>query len=217
MLDWHDIDTVLLDMDGTLLDLHYDNHFWLTHLPRRYAEIRGIPLARAETELSAQIDARRGTLEWYCLNFWSRELELDVAALYRETADRIALRPQTEAFLGGLRDLNKKAMLVTNAHPDGLGHKLEITGIDRWLDGIVTSHELNHAKESAHFWPALRAHTDFDPERTLFVDDNESVLAAARDYGIAHLLCIRQPDSRGPMREITDFPAIHRFDEIMAI
>ncbi|MEC7663678.1 MAG: haloacid dehalogenase, partial [Pseudomonadota bacterium] len=24
-LDWQNIDTVLLDVDGTLLDLHYDN------------------------------------------------------------------------------------------------------------------------------------------------------------------------------------------------
>ena len=27
MIDWTSIDTVLLDMDGTLLDLHYDNAF----------------------------------------------------------------------------------------------------------------------------------------------------------------------------------------------
>ena len=39
MLDWQDIHTVLLDMDGTLLDLHFDNHFWLEHLPKRYAAI----------------------------------------------------------------------------------------------------------------------------------------------------------------------------------
>lgn len=217
MLDWQDVDTVLLDMDGTLLDLHYDNHFWLTHLPRRYAEIHDIPLAQAEEQLGAQIDARRGTLEWYCLNFWSRELKLDIVTILREIEDRIALRPQTESFLEGLRQLNKRVFLVTNAHPEGLAHKLEITGIDRWLDGIVSSHDLGHAKESGHFWAALRQQIDFDPLRTLFVDDNESVLAAARDYGIAQLLCIRQPDSHGPLREIADFPAIHQFDEIMAI
>ncbi|MEC8348362.1 MAG: haloacid dehalogenase, partial [Pseudomonadota bacterium] len=27
-LDWQNIDTVLLDVDGTLLDLHYDNFVW---------------------------------------------------------------------------------------------------------------------------------------------------------------------------------------------
>ena len=33
MLNWSKIDTVLLDMDGTLLDLHYDSHFWLNVIP----------------------------------------------------------------------------------------------------------------------------------------------------------------------------------------
>ena len=37
MIDWSCIDTVLLDMDGTLLDLHFDNFFWSEHLPRTYA------------------------------------------------------------------------------------------------------------------------------------------------------------------------------------
>jgi len=217
MLDWQNVDTVLLDMDGTLLDLHYDNHFWLSHLPRRYAEVHGLPLERAQQQLGAEIESRRGTLEWYCLDFWTRELKLDIAAILREIEDRIALRPQTESFLEGLRKLDKRAYLVTNAHRRGLERKLEITGIDRWLDGIVSSHDFGHAKESGHFWHALRKQIDFDPARTLFVDDNEAVLAAARDYGIARLLCIRQPDSRGPLREIADFPAIHQFDEIMAI
>ena len=27
------VDLVLLDMDGTLLDLHYDSHFWLDYVP----------------------------------------------------------------------------------------------------------------------------------------------------------------------------------------
>lgn len=217
MLDWQDVDTVLLDMDGTLLDLHYDNHFWLSHLPRRYAEIRGIPLQRAQSQLLEQIDAHRGTLTWYCLDFWTRELDLDITALLREIEDRIALRPHTESFLEGLRAMGKRIYLATNAHRSGLQHKLEITGIDRWFDGLVSSHDYGHAKESQHFWRALQAEIDFDSARTLFVDDNQSVLAAAQEYGIRHLLCIRQPDSRGPLREITDFPAISHFDEIIGV
>lgn len=217
MLDWQDVDTVLLDMDGTLLDLHYDNHFWLSHLPRRYAEIRGIPLQRAQSQLLEQIDAHRGTLTWYCLDFWTRELDLDITALLREIEDRIALRPHTESFLEGLRAMGKRIYLATNAHRSGLQHKLEITGIDRWFDGLVSSHDYGHAKESQHFWRALQAEIDFDTTRTLFVDDNQSVLAAAQEYGIRHLLCIRQPDSRGPLREITDFPAISHFDEIIGV
>ncbi|MEW5249158.1 GMP/IMP nucleotidase [Microbulbifer discodermiae] len=217
MLDWQQIDTVLLDMDGTLLDLHYDNHFWLTHLPRRYAETHGVSLAQAQVQLLDEIEARRGTLEWYCLSFWSRRLKLDIVGILREIEDRIALRPQARPFLQRLNALDKRLMLVTNAHRDGLEQKLEITGIHRWMHDIISSHDLGHAKESLEFWNALRERIHFDPDRTLFVDDNQEVLAAARAYGIAHLLCIRQPDSRGPLRDITEFPAIHHFDEILAL
>ncbi|WP_444889133.1 GMP/IMP nucleotidase [Microbulbifer sp. DLAB2-AA] len=217
MLDWRSIDTVLLDMDGTLLDLHYDNHFWLDHLPKRYAEVHGLDPERAQIELQREIDARRGTLEWYCLDFWAETLKLDILAILREIEERIALRPHTEAFLQGLRQLRKPTYLVTNAHRHGLDHKLQITGLEPWFDDIISSHDYGHAKESGNFWHALREEVAFDPERTLFVDDNQSVLAAAQDYGIAHLLCIRQPDSRGPKRQISDFPAIHHFDEIMSL
>ena len=31
--DWSRIDHVLLDLDGTLLDLDFDNHFWQTLVP----------------------------------------------------------------------------------------------------------------------------------------------------------------------------------------
>ncbi|WP_160152062.1 GMP/IMP nucleotidase [Microbulbifer sp. ALW1] len=215
MLDWSRIDTVLLDMDGTLLDLHYDNHFWMEHLPLRYAEANGISVPEAQALVIRMTDELRGTLDWYCLHYWSDALKLDVPAIYREIEDRIALRPHTDNFLRSLRTMQKRALLVTNAHPDGLNHKLEITGIDQWLDEIVSSHDLGHAKESSLFWHSLQERQPFDPERTLFVDDNLHVLGAARDYGIANLLCIRQPDSKNPAREITEFPAIHDFDEIL--
>ena len=58
-LPWSDIDTVLLDMDGTLLDLHFDNHFWLEHLPQRYAELHGVSRAMAEWSCSHCLSACR--------------------------------------------------------------------------------------------------------------------------------------------------------------
>ena len=47
------------------------------------------------------------------------------------------------------------------------------------------------------------------------IDDTESVLQAASDYGIAHLLTLLQPDSQQQKRIDTRFPGIHHFDEIM--
>ena len=46
-LDWLHIDSVFLDMDGTLLDLHFDNHFWLEYVPACYANRHRMALEQA--------------------------------------------------------------------------------------------------------------------------------------------------------------------------
>lgn len=214
MINWNAIDTVLLDMDGTLLDLHFDNYFWLTHLPQRYAEIHQMDLETATANLYRHIRAHEGTLQWYCLDFWSDTLELDIRSLKAEIQHKIQVRPHVETFLERLRAHNKKLLLVTNAHPKSLSLKIEVTAIDRWLDIIISSHEFQQPKEAQAFWRELQAREQFNPERTLFVDDTVRVLDSAKQFGIQHLLCIHQPDSQQP-RLINDYPAIHHFDEIM--
>lgn len=213
MINWQEIDTVLLDMDGTLLDLHFDNYFWLKHLPQRYAEIHNVDQETARAQLMAQIEARQGTLQWYCLEHWSRSLCVDIRGLKQEIQHKIQIRPHVETFLTRLAEHGKRRLLITNAHPQSLSLKLERTAIDRWLDGIISSHELNEPKEAQAFWHNLQARESFDPDRTLFIDDTPRVLQSAKDYGIRHLLCIHQPDSQVE-RSIEDYPSIHHFDEI---
>jgi HAD superfamily hydrolase (TIGR01509 family) len=214
MIDWNSIDTVLLDMDGTLLDLHFDNYFWLKHLPQRYAEIHMMDLESATTNLHQRIRAHEGTLQWYCLDFWSDTLRVDIRSLKEEIKHKIQVRPHVNVFLQRIRAHNKKVVLVTNAHPLSLSLKMEITAIDRLLDVVISSHELNHPKEAQAFWHELRLREHFDPERTLFIDDTVRILDSAQTFGIRHLLCVHQPDSQQP-RMITDYPAIHHFDEIL--
>ena len=214
MINWHDIDTVLLDMDGTLLDLHFDNYFWLDYLPQRYAEIRQLDLRVAREHLEDHIRRHEGTLKWYCLEFWSDALQVDIRSLKAEIKHKIRMRPHVEEFLTRLRQHSKKLLLVTNAHPQSLSLKLEVTAIDRWLDIIISSHEFQHPKENQEFWQRLQAREQFDPARTLFVDDTVRILDSAKQFGIGHLLCIHQPDSQTE-RRIEGYPAIHHFDEIM--
>ncbi len=214
MIDWRAIDTVLLDMDGTLLDLHFDNYFWLTHLPRRYAEHHGLHPDEASRTLNTIFTEKHGTLDWYCLDFWSRSLALDVQALKQEVRHLIAERPHALRFLRLLKAAGKRRVLITNAHPGSLDLKLSLTGIGGELDEIITSHQFRAAKESRHFWEQLREATDFDPERALFIDDSLRVLAAAEDYGVAHLCAIRQPDSRAEPLDTGHYPTIEHFDEI---
>jgi len=211
---WSEIDTVLLDMDGTLLDLHFDTYFWLEHLPLRYAQIHQLEPGEARRWLHERIIAERGTLNWYCLDYWSRELNVDIVALKREIADRIAFRPHVKDFLAALKHQGIRTVIVTNAHRGSLNLKIEQTAIDDYVDHVISSHDYQLPKEEQGFWQRLQQEEPFDPARTLLVDDSLPVLEAAREYGISHLLCIVQPDSQQPPREIEHFDSIDHFNEL---
>lgn len=213
-LDWQTIDTVLLDMDGTLLDLHFDNLFWLDHLPRRYAEHHGICPDLATQQLHSQFREKQGTLDWYCIEYWTNTLQIDIRQLKEELRHLICERPFVQEFLRRLKLCDKQRILITNAHPLSLELKLEVTGIGPHLDRIISSHHYGEPKESQRFWAKLREQIDFAPARTLFIDDSEPVLRAASDFGIRHLLTISQPDSQQAARALGAFPAIAHFDEI---
>jgi putative hydrolase of the HAD superfamily len=215
VIDWNGIETVLLDMDGTLLDLHFDNYFWLEHLPRRYAEIHDRAQDEARATLVERFRKEQGSLNWYCVDYWSRELGLDVRALKEEMRHLIAVRPYVEEFLARLHRSQHRVLLVTNAHHKSLHLKLEQTGLERWFDGIICAHDFSLAKEHPGFWAALAAVEPFRREHTLLIDDNAAVLASAREYGIRWLLTLLQPDSQRAPRDQADYPAILHFDEIM--
>jgi putative hydrolase of the HAD superfamily len=214
-LDWRSIDTVLLDMDGTLLDLHFDNHFWQAHMPRRYAETRGLSLEAAREDLLSRYHARAGTLDWYSIDYWATELEIDVMRLKEEVAHLIAVHPSVTDFLAAARAAGKRIVLVTNAHHKSVTLKMARTGLRPHFDGIVTSHELGLPKEDAGFWERLRRAEPFDPRRSLLVDDTLPVLDAARAFGIRDLIAVRRPDTRQPAKDPGDYPAIGSFAEIM--
>jgi GMP/IMP 5'-nucleotidase len=215
MVDWDNIDTVFLDMDGTLLDLHFDNYFWTEHLPRVYAEKHQITEAESQDRLHGTLSAEQGTLQWYCLDHWSQRLDMDIPALKQELQHMIRMRPFVAEFLSQLHHSHRDVLLVTNAHRKTLELKMENVDIIHWFDRVVISHDLHAPKEDQNFWLRLQDMHPFDPQRTLLIDDTEQVLASAQDYGIAHLLTLLQPDSQRDKRIGTRFPGIHHFDEIL--
>ncbi len=213
---WNELDTVLLDMDGTLLDLRFDNYFWLEVLPERYARHHQLSLAAARATLAPRFIAKQGTLDWYCIDFWSRELSLDVAELKREVREHVRFLPGAERFLQALHTRGLDPVLVTNAHRGALEIKAEQTGLARYFRRIVSSHDLGVPKEHPQFWSQLQALLGFDPQRCLFVDDSIAVLNAARAHGIGHIFAITRPDSTQHAREIEGFPAVERVEELLA-
>ena len=215
MVDWEHIDDCFLDMDGTLLDLHFDNYFWLEHVPRRYAEAQGLSVEGAKEHLRARYRSLEGTLEWYCVDHWSRELGLDIRLLKEEVDHLIAVHPHVVDFLEALAMRGKRRVLVTNAHQKTLALKMERTRLAGNFEHIISSHEMGLPKENPAFWAHLHAILPFDPIRTLFVDDNLNVLRAARAFGMGALLAVLQPDSRAPRQAPAEFPAIVDFADLL--
>ena len=206
--DWTAIDTVLLDMDGTLLDLAYDLRFWEQHLPRRVAESRGIAVEEAHGLMRPIFESTAGTLDWYCIKYWSQALALDIVALKRSTRHEIDWLPDARVFLDRIRGSGRRLVLVTNAHPETLAIKDAHLGIRRHFDAVHSSHDFGVPKENAEFWGRLAAREPFDPRRTVFVDDNSSVLGAARDHGIRWVYEVRRPVHRAPTRAANGFAGV---------
>lgn len=214
-LPWNAIDTVLLDMDGTLLDLHFDNHFWLQHLPQRYAEHHGVSRALAEAELLPLFREHAGTLNWYCTDFWSRELNLSIRDLKREVAHLIALRPDADTFIQALRQAGKQVVMITNAHRDSLSLKLERIELAPYFDRLISSHDYGFPKEDQQFWHALQQDISFEPARSLFIDDSLPILRSAGRFGVSHLLAVRQPDSQAGPKDTEEFAAVEDYRELL--
>ncbi|WP_262965409.1 GMP/IMP nucleotidase [Methylobacter psychrophilus] len=216
MIDWKKIDTVLLDMDGTLLDLNFDNHFWKEFVPLKFARQKGISIDLAKQALEPRFKSMEGSLEWYCLDYWSNALELDIAGLKAEISGLIAVLPHVTEFLEKLQQSSQRVILVTNAHRDSLGLKMEKTCLQPFFDEIISSHDLGFPKEHANFWELLQQQQVFDKKTTILIDDSLAVLNSARLFGIEHLISVSKPDSKQPKRDIIDYAAIEDFRELMS-
>ncbi|WP_347989526.1 GMP/IMP nucleotidase [Methylomonas sp. AM2-LC] len=215
MIAWQEIDTVLLDMDGTLLDLNFDNHFWQEFVPLKFAQLHNLSVAEAKQQLMPRFKAMEGQLEWYCLDYWTKELQLNIMGLKQELSGLIAIHPHVTEFLDAVRSSGKRLILVTNAHQDSLNLKMEKTSLQVFFDAIISAHDLGLAKEQQGFWQILQDQQQFEKPRTLLVDDNLTVLRSAQTFGIAHLVSISKPDSQAPKKTIEDFISIEDFRALM--
>ena len=213
-LPWSHIDTVLLDMDGTLLDLHFDNFFWLDYLHQCHAHKQGCTVEASRQQLVPLLARYAGTLEWYCVEFWTKRLQLPIRDMKRAQAGRIAPRPHAMEFLQALRQAGKRTALITNAHRQSLDIKLDRVALAPLLNAVISSHDYGYPKENPLFWQALQQQFSFDPQRTLFIDDSLAVLRSAQRYGITHLRCVATPDSQQPAKDCAEFIDIGTFADV---
>ncbi len=208
-------ETLMLDMDGTILDLAFDTYVWKELVVGRYASHNGLEYQVARERLYAKYLSIQGDLQWYCLDHWSERLGFDVLALHHEVHDRIEYLPGAQAFLETVRATDVKVLLVTNSHPDTLKLKEETLGFSEYFDGIHSSHTYGHAKEDQEFWRLLQEAEGFDPETTVFVDDTVPVLRSATEYGIRMPVVVTLPDTTEPVRENGEFAGVEGVRELL--
>ena len=98
-VNWNEIDDVLLDMDGTLLDRHFDNFFFEEELPRRYAALHNLTFEDSRDRLMAMYQSVEGELAWTDLHYWTKRVGIDVVALHSELDHMIGFLPGSRRFL----------------------------------------------------------------------------------------------------------------------
>lgn len=215
MIEWRGIKTVLLDMDGTLLDKHFDDYFWEHFVPEIYAAKYSISEIEARKKLLNTYRAKEGTLDWTDLDYWSEQLGLDIPALKIKIDHLIQVHPYVVDFLQYLKDNNKPVYLVTNAHSKTLDIKMAKTSLSGYFTGIVCAEEIGMPKENPAFWAGLQEKIPFTAESTMLAEDTEKILFSAQTYGIKHLIYVARPSSQAPIKGSENFPSIIYFNELI--
>ncbi len=215
ILDWNTIDTVLLDMDGTILDRHFDDHFWLEHVPKRWSERNHTTLEQAKKQLYGLFRSQENTLNWTDLDYWSDRLKLDIPLLKREIEHLIAVHPHVIEFLLFLKHSGKAIWLVTNAHSKTLDLKMKNTRIGHYFNGTICAHRVGVPKEDDRFWSKLQKFIPYDPSRTLLGEDSETNLKTAENYGIRYLMYISRYSSKIEPRNSERFSTIEYFNALI--
>lgn len=214
-LDWDSIDTVLLDMDGTLLDLHFDFYFWTVHLPKKYSQMHNTDLLEATEYIASRLAEKQGQLEWYCTDYWSNQFQLNIIQAQQEVKQLIIERDQVINFLQQLGKMHKQRIIITNSDRPSIQLKFANCRIQPLLDQVISSHDYSAAKEHQKFWHHLQKNIAFNPQATLFIDDSEAVLDSANQYGIKHLLSIKQPISSQLREADSQYPMIDQFSTLI--
>ena len=183
---WNDIKTVLLDVDGTLLDLHFDNSVWDNSLPEAFATKHNLSMSESRSNLYTHMRKVRGKIEFYSFDYWSSFTKIDIEKLHELQQEKIAFRKDAEWFLSKISG-KKATFIATNADRKSFGIKDTKLGLTNKVKGVFPSQDFQSPKEEQAFWSAVQNATGFEGSTTLMIDDNEKVLEAAASYGIEHL------------------------------
>lgn len=209
----------MFDMDGTLLDLAYDDLIWNHKLPERHAAMNACTLEQSHATLHDFYENHKHTLSWYSSSFWTSKVGVNTLALQYDYKKNIQPRSGCFELLEILKQRGYKCWIVTNADCAGLKLKLENINLRPYFEVIVSSEEIGHAKEFIEFWQILQNMHPFNPKNVVLIDDTAKVLNGAALFGIESLITISQPSSNKVAKNALEleYPAINDLTELVEI
>ena len=207
-MKWNSIETFFLDMDGTLLDLSYDNYFWHEYIPALYSKKNGITTQEGKRIFEKLYKNKQNTIEWYSIGYWSEVLKIDLKLEILKTKNQIKVFDGTIDLLIKLKRHKIKICLLTNCPREMLNIKMTQTKLWGYFDKIISSEDCGYIKESDEFWSYLNKNIEYNIKKTVFIDDNQNVLKYSKKNGIQNIYCIDFPDSKKDRQIINGYQSI---------
>ena len=156
---------IMFDMDGTPLDLAFDDYIWNQCLPEHYAQFHGYSLEKSHQYLQQLYLDHKHTLSWYSSAFWSLQTGINTLKMQQNHESKICLRAGSLELLEQLKAAGHVCWLVTNADCKSLELKLENIPLRPHFDLIISSEQIGYPKETLAFWKYLQQQHSFNPNR----------------------------------------------------
>lgn len=199
---------ILSDLDGVILDLSYDIRFWELWLPEHVADQNNQSIEEAQEKIQAEIDAQRGTLNFYDLNYWDDLLDVDCMQIIKAKEERCSYLKGSNEALQKLSVLKNPKHILTNGDPRVQEYKAEIQDFLKFFDSIFYSMHAGYPKEQKEFWALARHNLNLDFEDAIFIDDDFKVVTAAVKAGIKQVIWITPGKKRILQNGIGTFPSL---------
>jgi putative hydrolase of the HAD superfamily len=167
------IKAVLFDIDGTLLTEMPLIQLFLPQVYEKLAKKLGISKEEARNAFLAEIFSRRDTYDWHDWNFFFELFGLDMRYenLLKRYPHKLQVYPDTVPTLEWLRESGYRLGVVTSG-PEYQRLKLELVGLDKYFDAVVTREDVKAIKPEPKIFLYALEKLDAGPEEAAFVGDS---------------------------------------------